>query len=176
MIYLLWRVQRQYRKYFLRNPGLWQVENHCRKSHGHLKIELYEKWKRCWRKIWKQLILLKGTFALDLLGFYQSNGNWNKEIKPRTRLATEEHASRGLSASTRFVLSLRWLLRLDDVVSEFICTYWRVSAGPRLKSSGNPPEASEMGLSGSRDQCLSLMKGALPIKCSARLLLMMTHP
>lgn len=112
---------------------------------------------------------------LKYRGWFCFTEHWLAETK-RSNLELEELASQGLSASTRFVLSLRWLLRLDDVASEFICTYWRVSAGPRLKSSGNPREASETRLPGSRDQCLSLMKGALPIKCSARLLLMMTHP
>lgn len=31
--------------------------------------------------------------------------------------------------------------RLSDIACRFICAYWRVSAGPCVKSSGNSPEA-----------------------------------
>lgn len=109
----------------------------------------------------QQLILLEGTFSCG-----------NKAIKPGS----------GGAAVTR-TFSLNRLCSQPTLIasprvraSEFICTSWRVSAGPHLKSCGNPREASEMRLPGSRDQCLRLMKAALPIKCSARFLLMMTHP
>lgn len=38
------------------------------------------------------------------------------------------------------------------LTARFIHTYWRVSAGPHLKSSGNSPEACELRVSGRRDQ------------------------
>lgn len=123
----------------------------------------------------KAFILTFGDegFLTTTSSHLQDKGNWNNLA--RTELKSQYT---GFSDRNQF-LTLCWIspdgFHLSDIARRFICTYWRVSAGPHLKLLRNSPEASQMRLSGSRNQCLDLMKGALPIKCSVRLLLMMTH-
>lgn len=93
---------------------------------------------------------------------------WRKCSSP-DRASSYKSVSFLYSSIQLLISSSEWHLSLH-----FIYTYWRVSAGSHLKSSGNSPEAWEMRMSRSRDQRLCLMKGALPIKHAVRLLLM-TH-
>lgn len=94
----------------------------------------------------------------------QEKGNWNN-------LTQSELSDK---SGSYFMLNFSWWLSPVQW-RPLVHLRWRVSAGPRLKASGNSPQAARMRLSGSRNQCLALMEGALPIKCSTRLLLMMTR-
>lgn len=64
---------------FLRNPGLWRVENHRRRSHGHLKIALYEKIKTLLMENMKAVdFCLKEHLLSTCLGSIRATGTETK--------------------------------------------------------------------------------------------------
>lgn len=103
--------------------------------------------------IWKQgannLLWCKGRWKLC----YRATSTYTDR--------TFNHKSVPNLCTQLMIASSEWHLAV-----RFIYTYWRVSAGPHLKSSGNSSEAWGIRMSRNRNQCLCSMKGALPIKRS----------